>query len=348
MFLSVKNRYNKVAKKQQKYCPYCGSKTVRRKEGDVLRLYCESCKTFFYDNPLPVVSCIHAADRQLLLVKRGNYPYKNRWCLPTGFAETGESIETAALRELREESGIEGKILSLVDVDSVTSRYYGDLIFITFEVEQTGGNAIAGDDASAVRYYPVDKLPSLPFRSNEKAIKAYIRNKVDYWSIVDSFNLTRDNEEFEHKKKHFLSDQLIEVIENNADIIAANWLRDVLEKPSTTIYRKLDKDVAFERGKKVIIQFGHWLNGMYSDKDNRDFYHMMGEIRNQEGFKSSEVISALSLVRKNIWEFALSRGMWNKTIDIYMVLELERRMMLFFDKAAYYLSRGYEMHREAR
>ena len=57
---------------------------------------------------------------------------------------------------------------------------------------------------------------------------------------------------------------------------------------------------------------------------------------------ASEVISALSLIRKNIWEFALSQGLWNETIDIYTALELERRMMLFFDKAAFYLSRGYE------
>ncbi len=36
------------------------------------------------------------------------------------------------------------------------------------------------------------------------------------------------------------------------------------------------------------------------------------------------------------------RGMWDKAIDIYMALELERRMMLFFDKAAYYIARGFE------
>ncbi len=331
-----------MGKKKQKYCPYCGRKTILRKEGEVERLYCSSCKTFFYENPLPVVSCIHTIDKKLLLVKRGNNPYKNRWCLPTGFAESGESIEEAALRELKEESGIEGKIVSLIDVDSVTSGYYGDLTFITFEVEQIGGSAIAGDDATAVKYFPIDKLPVLPFRSNIKAIKNYIRNKVDYWAIVDSFNLTRDDEEFEHRKKHFLSDKLAAVIENNAEIIAGNWMRDVLEKPSTSIYRKLDKDEVFERGKKVILQFGHWLNGMYTDKDNLDFYLIMGEVRKEEGFKSSEVISALSLIRKNIWEFALSQGMWNKTIDIYIALELERRMMLFFDKAAYYLSKGYE------
>lgn len=317
-------------------------------EGEILRLFCQYCRTYFYENPLPVVSCIHCPDRSLLLVKRGNRPYKGKWCLPTGFAESGESIGEAALRELNEESGIRGKILSLVDVDSVKSRHYGDLTFITYEVEQTGGKAKPGDDATEVKYFPIENLPKLAFKSNEKAVRAFIRNKVDYWAILDSFNLARMEEETEEKKKYFLSDRLIEVIEKNADLIAGKWTNDVLNKKSTGSYNRLDKTEAIQRGKRVIEQFGHWLNGLYTEKDNRDFYMEMGRIRKAEGFQSSEVISALSLIRKNIWEFALSQGMWNKTIDIYIVLELERRMMLFFDKAAFYLSRGYETGGEGK
>jgi ADP-ribose pyrophosphatase YjhB (NUDIX family) len=328
--------------KKQNYCPYCGDGISSKKEGEIPRLYCTTCKTFFYENPLPVVSCIHCTERSLLLVKRGNKPFKGKWCLPTGFAETGESIEEAALRELKEESGISGKTINLVDVDSVKSKHYGDLTFITYEVEQTGGSLKAGDDAAEVRYFPIEKLPVLAFTSNEKAVRTFIRNKVDYWAILDSFNLARVDEEPDQKKKFFLSDRLIEVIEKNADLIAGKWVEDVLEKRSTTHYQRLEKEEVFRRGQMVILQFGHWLKGLYTEKDNRDFYMTMGKTRKNEGFRSSEVISALSLIRKNIWEFALSQGMWNKTIDIYIALELERRMMMFFDKAAFYLSRGYE------
>jgi len=71
-------------------------------------------------------------------------------------------------------------------------------------------------------------------------------------------------------------------------------------------------------------------------------YRALGAVRKKEGYSLSELISALSLIRKYIWEFALSQGMWNKAIDIYRTLELERRMMLFFDKASYNVCRGYE------
>jgi 8-oxo-dGTP diphosphatase len=331
-----------VKKKKQNFCPHCGNKVTLKPEGEITRRYCNQCKVYFYENPLPVVSCIHCTGKSILLVKRGNKPFQGSWCLPTGFAEIGESIEEAALRELREESGITGKIINLVDVDSVKSRYYGDLTFITYEVEKVGGSLVAGDDATEVRYFPIDKLPQLPFKSNEKAIRTYIRNKADYWAIVDSFNLAREDEEIDARKRFFLSDRLTEVIEKNADLIAGNWTEDILQKNSTISYRKLGKEEVFKRGQKVILQFGYWLKGLYTDKDNRDFYVQMGKTRKKEGFRASEVISALSLVRKNIWEFALSQGMWEKTIDIYIVLELERRMMLFFDKAAFYLSWGYE------
>lgn len=59
----------------------------------------------FYDNPLPVASSIVVRDRQLLLVRRRFMPKAGEWCLPMGFAEAGESIEAAALRELKEVAG---------------------------------------------------------------------------------------------------------------------------------------------------------------------------------------------------------------------------------------------------
>jgi hypothetical protein len=54
------------------------------------------------------------------------------------------------------------------------------------------------------------------------------------------------------------------------------------------------------------------------------------------------VLSTLSLIKKHLWEFALSQGMWQKTIDIYMTLELNRRIVIFFDKAVFYTTQGYE------
>jgi len=328
--------------KKRKYCPYCGDQLIPRPEGNEIRDFCQACKLYFYDNPLPVVSTIVAKSRSILLVKRKNDPHKGKWCLPSGFAETGESIEDAALRELKEETGILAKILQLVDVDSNPDSFYGDLFFITYEVEWIEGTPIAGDDAEDVNFFPITDIPELAFKSNTKAVNNYIRNKLEYWTIADSFHMSLGGNKSFDNKEGFLSDKLIRIIEKNAEIISARWLEDVSANKSTPTYSRFAPEASLNRNRIVIEQFSKWIGGYYTSEDIRKFYRKLGEDRKREGFGMSEVISALSLTRKHIWEFALSQQMWTKTIDIYMTLELERRMMLFFDKAAYYVARGYE------
>lgn len=331
-----------MKKKEKIFCPYCGVSTVKRTENDLLRDYCPYCAMFFYENPLPVVSSILPYGRNILLVKRGKDPHKGQWCLPTGFAESGESIEDALLRELEEETGVKANIAGLVHVDSVVDYYYGDLLFLTFEVEQTGGILKPGDDSVAVKYVPLENLPSLAFSANNKAVKAYMQSKSEYWAIVDSFSHAMAPDQPGAGKKDLLSSRLIETVEKNAEQIARLWIQDVTANRSTPTYGTFDKARLYRRVHSVLSQFDKWLGGYYSDSDIRDFYMDLGRERKREGFKLSEILSALSLTRKHIWEFALTRGMWQKTIDIYMALELDRRIMIFFDKAAFYTAQGYE------
>jgi ADP-ribose pyrophosphatase YjhB (NUDIX family) len=331
-----------MRKKARIFCPYCGAKTIKKTEDDILRDFCQSCKTFFYENPLPVVSSILVEDRRMLLVKRGKKPYRGLWCPPTGFAETGESIEAAALRELDEETGIQGNILSLIDVDSCTNYFYGDLIFITFEVEQIGGSLAPGGDTVAVKFFPIGNIPKPAFSSNTKAVNAYINSKSDYWAIVDSFAQTTGQMQLRGERANLLSDRLLVVIEKNAEKIANLWVSDVTKGRSTPDYHDFDKARLFKRIHRLLSQFGKWLGGFYGDSDIREFFMETGRERKKEGFKLGEVLSALSLIKKYIWEFALSQGMWQKTLDIYTALELDRRIVIFFDRAAFYMTRGYE------
>ena len=227
------------------YCHVCGGRLVRETDDEGNdRDFCQPCSRFFYDNPLPVVSAIVTMDRWILFVRRGKRPYKGLWCLPTGFAESGESIGEAVLRELEEEAGIRGRIAGLVDVDSYRSRYYGDLLFLTFEVEQEGGVLQPGTDTTAVRFFPLDALPRIAFPSNRKAIEAFIRSKEDYWAIVDSFRESVGGGQ-EGVRKNLLSDRLVGVIEENAESIARNWLKEALTSRSTAGYHLFGRERLF-------------------------------------------------------------------------------------------------------
>lgn len=152
------------------YCPQCTKKIEIRTIDNRPRDYCPYCDEVFYDNPLPVVSAIVVNDkREVLLVLRDRKPNEGEWCLPSGFVEVNESIENAALRELREETGLQGKIIRLQAVQSYYSSFYGDLIWVTFEVEHNKGDLNPGDDARDARYFPIKEMPELAFSPNQKS-----------------------------------------------------------------------------------------------------------------------------------------------------------------------------------
>ena len=329
-------------KKQRKHCLYCGGEITKKSEDGVLRDFCPCCNSYFYENPLPVVSTIIESSRRILLVKRGRAPSKGLWCLPSGFAEAGESIEEAALRELKEETGIKGKIIKLLDVDSYKSRFYGDLLFLTFIVEQSGGKLCAGDDCSQARFWPVNKLPPLAFRSNKRALDTYIKSRRDYWAIFDSIEHA-DKESLPHTlTKNSLTRRLVNIIIKNKEIIIEQWLEDVTVNPSTAEYHKVERAVLYNICDRILSQLILWLGGLHDVNKIRNFYTKLGKERKKSGFKISETLSALSLIRKHIWTFALAQDALQKNLELLMTFELQRRMTIFFDLATFYLTRGHE------
>ncbi len=329
-------------KKQRKFCIYCGGQITKKKEDHVWRDCCSNCHCFFYDNPLPVVSTIIDESRQILLVKRDRAPFKGHWCLPTGFAETGESIEDAALRELQEETGIKGRISRLLDVDSYKSRFYGDLLFLTFVAEKAGGKLAAGDDSAQARFWPINKMPPLAFRSNRHALDAYIKSKKDYWAILDAIEHQDDKKRPMRKTANSMTRRLINAILKNKDKMIDQWIEDMKSNPSTAEYHKYERRVLNTICDKIISQITLWLGDACDIEHIKLFYIKLGLERKKTGAKISGVLSALSLIRKHIWDVALAQGALQKNLDLYMTFELQRRMTIFFDLATFYITRGYE------
>jgi 8-oxo-dGTP diphosphatase len=321
-------------KKQRRFCLYCGGSTIKKFEDNIRRDFCPVCNSYFYENPLPVVSAILESSRKILLVKRDRAPSKGLWCLPTGFAEAGESIE--------EETGIKGKIVKLLDVDSYKSRFYGDLLFLTFIVQKTGGKLCAGDDCSHARFWPANKLPPLAFRSNKLALDAYIKSRRDYWAIFDSIEHTDKKSLPPAVANNSLTRRLVNVIIKNKEKIIEQWLEDVTVNPSTSEYHDVEREVLYNICDRILSQLTLWLGGLHDVSKIRIFYTKLGKERKTSGFKISGALSALSLIRKHIWTFALAQDALQKNLELFMTFELQRRMTIFFDLATFYLTRGHE------
>ena len=329
--------------KPKLFCIYCGGRLGEEFLEGKMRQVCCGCKQIAYENPLPVVSIMVANDRrEILLVKREREPSKNMWCFPIGFAESGESIQEAALRELKEEAGIEGKILEIVDVGSEANEMYGELLIVTFEAEKIGGVEAAGDDACDVGYFPVTNLPRLAFSSQDRALGKFIELKRDIWSMKDSFERFVETSIIEQQPgKGLLSDALIDVFQANASAIIELWISEISSNPSTKAYHHFPREELFLRGEDILGQLRAWLNGDDTEKELKAFYMKLGKRRMREGVGLEDLISSLSLLKKHIFRFATSRGVWSRAVDMYRVLELGERLVYFFDRAAYYAVTGY-------
>jgi ADP-ribose pyrophosphatase YjhB (NUDIX family) len=157
------------------YCPICAGRLQREIIENSWRLRCRSCGEIHYENPKPSVAVICRNDAgEILLVLRNVEPGKGRWCLPGGFIEMGETVQAAALRELKEETGFDAELLRVVDAQSKLNGYYGDVVVIGFEARIVGGGAMPGDDAAELRFFPADMLPDIAFGSHQRFIEAVL------------------------------------------------------------------------------------------------------------------------------------------------------------------------------
>jgi hypothetical protein len=213
---------------------------------------------------------------------------------------------------------------------------------LTFVVEQSGGKLCAGDDCVQARFWPVNKLPPLAFRSNKKALDAYIKSRKDYWAIFDSIEHTDKKTLPPAVAKNSLTRRLVNIIIKNKEKIIEQWLEDIAVNPSTVEYHKVERAVLYNICDRILSQITLWLGGLHDVNKVKSFYTRLGRERKKTGFKISEALSALSLIRKHIWTFALAQDALQKNRELLMTFELQRQMTIFFDLATFYLTRGYE------
>lgn len=112
--------------------------------------------------PVPCVGVVCLRDDSVLLIRRGTPPRRGEWSLPGGRIEPGERAVDAALRELREETGIEAEITGLIDViDGLFPESERHYVLIDYGARWLSGEPVAGDDAAEARFVPLDDIDAL-------------------------------------------------------------------------------------------------------------------------------------------------------------------------------------------
>lgn len=112
------------------------------------------------DRPVPCAGVVCLREGEVLLIRRGKAPLEGEWSIPGGRMELGEGAAQTALRELKEETGVEAELLGLIDV---VDHFHdgGQMVLIDYAARWTGGEPLAGDDAAEARFAGLDEAMRL-------------------------------------------------------------------------------------------------------------------------------------------------------------------------------------------
>jgi len=159
------------------FCPVCGGKLklLKLKENERTRLVCSACDFIFFLDPKVVACSILMMDGKIVLLKRGISPQKGKWVIPGGYVDRGEEVEAAAIRETREECGLETLIERLLGIYS----YPGHIpVVIVYVAQYISGKLISGDETLEAGLFSKDRIPwqELAFQSTVDALKDFCKH----------------------------------------------------------------------------------------------------------------------------------------------------------------------------
>ncbi len=158
-----------------RYCPACGHSLESRllKAGDPERLVCTGCGHVLYLDPKVAVGTIIAMpDERIVLVRRAIEPGYGRWVFPGGYVDRGEVVSVAAVREAREEAGIDIRLDGLVSIYSYAGR---PPVIIVYAATATTGVLRHDDESLEIGAFSEREIPwgELAFRSTREALRDY-------------------------------------------------------------------------------------------------------------------------------------------------------------------------------
>ena len=142
------------------FCQRCGKPLSQKRIDGRMRPVCPACGFIVFLDPKVAVVVLNADADGLLMVKRGVEPHLGKWAFPSGYVDRGEVVEHAAIREMKEETGLDVALDALIGVYSLQDS---PVVLIVYAAHAIGGALAPGHDAQDAKRIPLHALPPLPF-----------------------------------------------------------------------------------------------------------------------------------------------------------------------------------------
>jgi NAD+ diphosphatase len=159
-----------------KHCGECGTLLVARSgEGGHALASCPACGWRWYNPPVPVTLVLVTTDEGNVVYTRKNSFEPWRWTVVAGFIERGETAEAAALREVKEETGLDSEVVRFMGTHVFGGR--ADQIVIAFHARVTGGTPAAGDDVDQIEIGPADPSRLREGATSQWLVRTYLEEQ---------------------------------------------------------------------------------------------------------------------------------------------------------------------------
>ncbi len=160
------------------FCPQCGAPVTSKipEADDRLRFVCNSCATIHYQNPIMVVGTIPETGDRILLCRRAIEPAMDKWTLPAGYLENGETLQQGAARETLEEAGYQIDDLMPYAITNIVRINQVYIMFRCALAERTGA---PGSESLEVKLFRPDEIPwqEIAFRSIHDVLRLYCADR---------------------------------------------------------------------------------------------------------------------------------------------------------------------------
>ncbi len=139
-----------------------------------------------------------------------------------------------------------------------------------------------------------------------------------------------------------LTRRIVDLIQGNAAELSKSIVNEILSHPTTKSYHNIDEKTLLDMIYDICSRFSYWLSEDDDRGEVKKHYRDLGKRRFEQGITLPEVVSALYLTKRKLWEFITAHRDVTSSLDLNQILETSFLLVRFFDHAVVHVTEGYE------